>query len=125
MENEMYFLYENDSERFYEKKDIPDWIFKVFVSEEVEGASGGSCWGDKAEHYTNITEVTKEDLLLHIAEEFITDLLELPYFKVKQLEKNISVDYESYQEYYGNWSKHRVLIIKLLREGDKFTFVEK
>ena len=121
----MHFLYENDVERFYNKEDIPDGVFKVYTSENVEGAEGGSCWGDKAEHYTNLPEYTKEDLLLHIAEEFIPDLLELPYFKVKQLEKKISVDYKTYQEYYGNWSKHRVLSIELLRQGDKFTIVEK
>jgi hypothetical protein len=71
----------------------------------VDGASGGSCWGDPATRITPDPEPDFTDLDAILEETYP----EISYLKHKALMRKdiFEIDSGEYQEYYGNWTAYK------------------
>ncbi len=76
---------------------------KIIQKHETGGASGGNCWGDSAERYSN----SKSEDAFKPLDTILTKVCpNITYLKYREIESLLMEDQDSDREYYGNYTNY-------------------
>lgn len=90
----------------------------VGIEIEIDGYSGGSCWGDESSHYSTGNVIDKDSLIKSLENLNLIDLEKMSlksYFNLKEL---IFIEDKIDREYYGNYTQYKVMLIELSKLED-------
>lgn len=78
----------------------------IIIQEHISsGASGGNCWGDDAQHFSNSKSAQEFIPLDRILK---TACPNISYLKYKEIQSLIKEEYREDSEYYGNYTEYEV-----------------
>lgn len=78
----------------------------IIIQEHVScGASGGNCWGNDAQHFSNSKSAQEFIPLDRILKSSCPNI---SYLKYKEIQSMIKEDYRTDREYYGNYTEYEV-----------------